>query len=411
MPPGSALRAHWALDPDVVFLNHGSFGACPREVLEAQSRLRAQMEAEPVRFFVRELEPQLDEARRVVAGFLGAEAGDLVFVRNATAGVNAVLRSQRFSPGDELLTTDHAYGACKNALEYVAAAQGARVVVARTPFPLQSSAQLVAALLGAVTVRTRFALLDHVTSPTGLVLPVAELATALAARGVDVLVDGAHAPGMIDFDEASGASLRALGEAGVRWYTANFHKWTCAPKGAGVLWARGDSREGLHPTSISHGYRSQRARSRFLEEFDWTGTDDPTPWLCVPEALRVVGALHPGGWPGVRAHNRALALAGRAVLSETLGIPEPAPASMIGSLAAVPIPWGRGGAPLSALYLDPLQIALYERHRIEVPIVPWPAPPERLLRISAHLHNAIDDYARLAEALVEELERERSAPG
>jgi isopenicillin-N epimerase len=410
MPPGSALRRHWALDPDVVFLNHGSFGACPRAVLEAQSRLRMQMEAEPVRFFVRELEPLLDEARSVVASFLGAETDDVVFVRNATSGVNAVLRSLRLAPGDELLTTDHAYGACKNALEYVARAAGAQVVVARSPFPLSSSAQAVAALLGAVTERTRFALIDHVTSPTGLVLPVVELARALAARGVEVLVDGAHAPGMLDFDDASESSLRALGRAGVRWYTANFHKWTCAPKGAGVLWARADAREHLHPTSISHGYRSERERSRFLEEFDWTGTDDPTPWLCVPEALRVIAGLHPDGWPGVRAKNRALALAGRAVLCETLGIPEPAPASMIGALAAVPIPWGRGGQPLSALYMDPLQVALYDRHRIEVPIVPWPAAPERVLRVSAHLHNTIDDYARLAEALIEELERERAAP-
>jgi isopenicillin-N epimerase len=170
-----------------------------------------------------------------------------------------------------------------------------------------------------------------------------------------------------------------------------------------MLWVRRDRQAGLHPAVISHGYNSPRPRSRFLEEFDWTGTDDPSPWLTVPFALRAMAGLVEGGWPQIRAHNRLLALEGRAALLEALGQDAPAPDSMVGSLAAVPISDGEGGPPTSALYVDPLQTALYEDHRIEVPVPPWPAPPRRLLRISAQIYNEPADYQRLAKALMAEL--------
>lgn len=385
------MRHHWLLDPEITFLNHGSFGACPRAVLEHQSELRARLEREPVHFFVHQLEALLDAAREQVAAFVGARAEDLGFVRNATTGVNAVLRSLAFAPGDELLVTNHGYNACSNVARHVAARAGARVVVASFAFPLASEDEVVEAVLGAVTERTRLALLDHVTSPTGLVLPIARLVKALEERGIDTLVDGAHAPGMLDLD------IEALGAA---WYTANFHKHTCAPKGAAMLWARPDKQAQLHPAVISHGYNSPRLRKRWLEELDWQGTDDPTPWLCVPAALRFVGGLVEGGWPAVRARNHALALEGRTILCDALGVPAPAPASMVGSLAAVPLWDGEKAPPSSALYTDPLQLALFDEDRIEVPLPPWPWPPRRLVRISAHLYNHADEYRALAAALV-----------
>lgn len=387
---GRDLRGHWLLDPSITFLNHGSFGACPRVVLERQSALREQMEREPVRFFVYELEPLLEAARAEAAAFVGASPEGFLFVRNATEGVNAVLRSLELASGDELLTTDHAYGACKNALEHVAARAGARVVVARVPFPIRTPDEVLERVLDAVTPRTRLALLDHVTSPTALVFPMERLVRELDARGVDTLVDGAHAPGMLELD------VSAIGAA---WYTGNFHKWTCAPKGAAFLAAREDKEQGLHPAIISHGYASARPRKRLLEEFDWTGTADPTPWLCVPEAIRAAGGLLAGGWPEVRAHNRALALEAQAILAEALAIDPPAPASMLGSMAALPLPPGGDAPPSSALYADPLQRALLDRHRIEVPIPPWPAPPARLVRVSAHLYDHADEYRALASAL------------
>jgi isopenicillin-N epimerase len=378
----------WRLDPDITFLNHGSFGACPLPVLARQTQLREQMELEPVRFFARELEPLLDAARAQVAPFVGCAADDLAFVANATAGVNTVLRSLKFAAGDELLTTDHAYNACRNALDHVAAAASAKVVVAKVPFPLKSPAEVVEAVMGCVTARTRLALLDHVTSPTGLALPMQELVAALAARGVDALVDGAHVPGMLPLD------LRALGAA---YFTGNFHKWTCAPKGAAFLYVRADHQREIRPLSISHGANSSRTdRTRFRLEFDWTGTDDPTAALCVPDAVRCVEGLVPGGWPEIMRQNHEKALAGRDVLCRALGVEAPCPAEMLGSMAAVPLPDGSAEA---------LQDALLHRFGIEVPVVPWPASPKRLIRISAQLYNSPEDYARLAEALKQLLDR------
>jgi len=378
----------WALDPAIAFLNHGSFGACPAPVLEVQQRLRQEMEREPVRFLGRELEGRLDAARAALAAFLGAEADDLAFVPNATTGVNTVLKSLAFGPGDELLTTDHLYNACRNALEFAARRAGARVVVAPVPFPLDRDQRVVDAVLGAVTPRTRLALLDHVTSPTGLVLPLGYLVAELARRGIDTLVDGAHAPGMLPLD------LRALGAA---YYAGNCHKWLCAPKGAAFLHVRRDRQTGIRPLVLSHGANSPRAdRSRFRLEFDWTGTHDPTAYLAVPEAIRVLGVVLPGGWPALMARNRALALTARHQLAEALGVVPPCPDDMIGALAAVPLPDADRPMPPRR---DPLQVALFERFQIEVPVIAWPASPRRLLRVSAQFYNTPEQYARLAEAL------------
>jgi isopenicillin-N epimerase len=388
----SDLARFWTLDPAVTFLNHGSFGACPRPVLEAQQRLRERLERQPVSFMSRDLEALLDDARCSLAAFLGAEPEGLVFVTNATTAVNAVLRSLTLASGEELLVTDHAYNACRNALDFVAAAARARVVIAPVPFPLASPDAVVEAVLARVTPQTRLALLDHVTSPTGLVLPIERLVRELAARGVDTLVDGAHAPGMLALD------LRALDAA---YYAGNCHKWLCAPKGAGFLHVRGDRRHGVRPVVISHGANSPRTdRSRLLLEFDWTGTHDPTPYLCVPEAIRFLGGLLPGGWPELMARNRTLALEAQRILCEAFGVAPPCPEEMMGSLATVPLP--DASAPLrSPLDPDPLGDVLLARFGIEVPIFPWPAPPRRLVRMSCQAYNARQDYERLARALVE----------
>ena len=378
----------WTLDPAIDFLNHGSFGACPRAVLDFQQGLRGELEQEPVRFLSRELEGRLAEARAALGGFVGADPDDLAFVANATAGVNTVLRSLDLGPGDELLTTDHAYNACRNALEAAGARAGARVAVAAVPFPLSDPGQVVEAVLAAVTPRTRLALLDHVTSPTGLLFPLRALVAELTHRGIDTLVDGAHAPGMFPLD------LAAIGAA---YYSGNCHKWMCAPKGAAFLHVRRDRQGPIRPLVISHGANSTRTdRARFRLEFDWTGTQDPTAWLTVPEAIRVLGAAAPGGWPALMERNRGLALDARRLLCEALDVAPPAPESMVGALASVPLPDApRPPAPAR----DPLQDALYTRHRIEVPVMAWPAPPRRLIRVSAQLYNERAQYTRLATAL------------
>jgi isopenicillin-N epimerase len=382
---------HWTLDPDVVFLNHGSFGACPAPVLAAQAELRARLEREPVDFMAREWERRVDEARMALARFLGADPEGVAFVLNATSGVNTVLRSLAFAPGDEILIVDQGYNACQNAARFVAERSGANVVVAHVPFPLRDPAEVERAVLGAVTERTRIAVLDHVTSATGLVLPIEAMVRALEARGVDTLVDGAHAPGMLPL------ALLALGAA---YYTGNCHKWMCTPKGSAFLYVRQDRRDRIHPLVISHGRSAPRSdRSRFRLEFDFTGTQDPSAWLVIPEAIRFMGSLLPGGWGELRARNHALALRGRQILCDALSIDTPAPEGMIGSLAAVPLPPGPASTapPLS---VDPIMAALYERHRIETMASVWPAAPSRILRVSAQIYNEESQYVRLAEALM-----------
>lgn len=378
------------LDPQIVFLNHGSFGACPRHVLQAQSRLRDEIEREPVLFLARRLPGLLDAARGEVARFVSARPQDLVFVRNSTSGVNAVLRSYAFSPGDALLVTDHGYRACKNAIDYIAQRLHLRVDVAQLPLPIAHEGEVVERILSHVTTRTKLALIDHVTSQTGLVLPIAEIVRALRERGVETLVDGAHAAGMLPLD------LTSLGAA---YYVANLHKWVCAPKGAAILVVRDDCQRGLHPLTISHGFSTPGPRARFLQEFDWTGTDDPTPALVAPQAIAFIESLFAGGWAEARAHNRALALQARALLSAQLQVAPIAPDSMIGSLASVPLP----DLAVDEDGADPLQRALFDRHRIEVPVFPWPASPRRLMRIAAAVYNTAADYQTLQRALASEL--------
>ena len=388
--PSSLVKEHWLLDPSVIFLNHGSFGATPKVVLAKQEEYRRRMESDPVRFLVRELEPLLDQVRADVARFVGAGPDDLAFIPNATAGANAVLRSLEFSSNDELLVTNHEYNACRNTLDYVAGRSGAKVKVVDIPFPIRAPDVVLDRVVSAVTPKTRLLLIDNITSQTGIILPVQRIVAELNARGVDTLVDGAHAPGMIPLD------LRAIGSA---YFTANLHKWVCAPKGAGFLHVREDRREGIHPISISHGLNSQRTdRSRFQLEFDWTGTFDPTPWLSVSEALRFLPSLVAGGWEEIMSRNHSLALQARDILCKALAIDKPAPDDMLGSMAAVPIADGSPTATPSP-FGDELQDRLFEGFSIEVPVVPWPKPPKRVLRVSAQLYNTPQEYERLADAL------------
>lgn len=390
-----SLREHWTLDPGVVFLNHGSFGACPRPVLDAAERVRAELERDPVRFFERTLEPALARAREEVAAFVGAEPGDVAFVNNATSGVNAVLRSLDFAAGDAILVTDHGYAACRNAVDYIARRAGVEIVVVKIPLPIRDPSEVTERILLGATSRVKLALVDHVTSPTGLVLPIADIVGALRARGIETLVDGAHAPGMVPLE---------LERLGAGYYVGNFHKWVCSPKGAALLWVRRDLQAAIHPLVISHGHASLRPRARFLEEFDWTGSDDPSAWLAVPDAIRFVGGLLPGGWAEVRSRNRALALGARSHLVSVLGVELPAPESMIGSLASLRLPDGAADAPASASD-ESLHRALLDEHRIQVPVFSWPAPPARMVRISAHLYNTLAEYEHLATALVSLLTR------
>lgn len=386
--------ATWQLDPDVVHLNHGSFGACPVEVLEQQAELRNEMECNPVAFILRKYQSALEVSRQALADFVGADADGLVFVQNATYGVNSALRSiePRIKPGDELVVTSHTYNACANAVTATAVRTGADVVVADIPFPIAGKEEVVSAVLDVITDRTAMLLIDHVTSATGIRLPIEEIIASIGGS-FPVLVDGAHAPGMIEVD---------LDRLGATFYTANCHKWICAPKGAAFLWVSEPFRDSAVPASISHGYNDgwPGSGSRFHSQFDWTGTDDPTARLCVKKALDVVGDHREQGWAAIRESNHQLVLEGRKVVAAALGADLPAPDNMIGSIASLPVPPEK--TPSESIF-DPLTDALHSKWSIEVPVFAWPVSPNRLLRVSAQQYNTIDDYHRLAEALQAEL--------
>ena len=390
------LRHHWTLEPEVAYINHGSFGACPRAVLDAQTRHRARLEREPVTFFNRDGVQLLAQARRALGAFVGADADDLAFVPNVTTGLNSVLQSIELREGDEVMLTDHEYNASRNIVEFVARRAGARVVTVEIPFPIDSPERVLELLIECVTPRTRLVLVDHVTSSTGLILPLKRIIGELHARDVEVVVDGAHAPGMLDVD---------LDDLGADYYGANCHKWMCAPKGAGFIHVPRDRQGEVHPAVISHGANSGlEGPALFRAEFEWTGTRDVTPWLAVEDAIEVMNSMLPGGWPEIRRRNHELALWARAHVAEKLSVPLPCPDEMVGSLATLILPESKRFPaidPGAHFALHPLGEALFERYKVEIPIQCCPGTNQTMVRISAALYNERSDYERLAEALVE----------
>jgi isopenicillin-N epimerase len=391
--PKIDFAAHWTIDPSVTFLNHGSFGATPKRVLHEQEEIRKRMERQPMQFFMRDLPGELDRARAEFAEFVGAEPANLVFVPNTTTGVNSVLRSLALEAGDEILVTSHGYPACNNAVDFVCERAGAKSVVADIPFPISSPDEVVEAILAKVGDNTRLALIDHVTSATALILPIEKIVDELQARGVDVLVDGAHAPGMLELD---------LESLGATYYTGNCHKWLCAPKGAAFLWVDPSKRTEVRPAVISHGAGAP-PEERFHYEFDWTGTHDFSPYLCVPTTIKFLRSLMPGGWPAIYERNHKLALKARDLLCDTLDIDPPAPDEMLGPMASVPLP----DAPYDKLppnqFTDPLGERL-ARGGFEVRMAAFPELPKRILRVSCALYNRLEQYEALCEVLPKALD-------
>lgn len=379
------MREHFLLDPEVVFLNHGSFGACPREVLQAQQDWQREMERNPVHFLGRRSAGLLRQSREALAGFVGAQADHLVYVPNATTGVNIVARSIELAPGDEVLTTDLEYGACDATWQRLCEAQGARYVRVNVPLPLQRD-QLADRLMAAATPRTRLVYISHVTSTTALVLPVAEVVRAAHARGLPVLVDAAHAPGLVDLD---------LDAIGADYTTGNAHKWLCAPKGVAFLHARPQHHERLHATVTSWGYAAGSGghtgfdaylgSSVFERRLQWQGTRDISGALAVPTAI-AFHRRHLGG--AMRERCRALARqALQAQLART-GLESIGRDDDFAQMVPLPVP------PTDT---EALRSWLFERHRIEVPVTRH--GDRCFVRISVQAYNDETDLAKLAGAL------------
>ena len=373
------LISEWMLEPGVDFLNHGSFGAVPRAVFEEQTAWRRRIEAAPVEVIARRRLALIDEAKQPVGRWLGMRSGDFGLVTNATEGVNAVLHSLRFGPADELLTTNHVYNAVRQAMKFTCARSGAGYREVELPLPVRSPHDIFNGVISGLSDRTKLLVIDHVTSPSALVFPVERITAACAARGVDVLVDGAHAPGMIPLD---------VENIGAAYYAGNLHKWALAPRGAAFLWVRPDRQDLIHPAVISHHYGEG-----FCREFSWQGTRDLSAWLAVPRALRFLEEL---GVHAVREHNHAMAAWAQRLLCDRLRIQRPLSpldGSMLGSMAAVPLPDRLAGLPDAEL--EGLQQRLYSEHRLEVPLMRL--GKSLLLRVSCQAYNAPRQYERVAE--------------
>jgi isopenicillin-N epimerase len=372
---GHARRADFLLADGVDHLNHGSFGATPHVVLDVAARWRARMEADPHAFFRRDLIPGLRAAAARVARFLGGRGEDWVFVENATAGLNAIIAGLALAPGDEVLCLSQVYGAIGNALRHHAARAAARLVTVPVPVPFDDPMPLLAGIAAALGRRTRLAVFDHVTSSGATVLPVREMAALCRTRGVPVAIDGAHAPGMLDFDVST---------LGVDWYVGNLHKWAFAARGTAVLWCAPMRQQAMHPLAISHGLGQG-----FAGEFDWTGTRDNSAWLAVPAALDFLDGLDAAA---VRAHNDALAQEAGAMLAEAWGGEIAAGCGFRAAMATVRLPGGPAGDREAA---HRLTLRLADEYRISAPVMVLDGA--MWLRVSAQIYNQIDDYRRLAD--------------
>lgn len=374
--PGLPDASAWTIDPDLAYLNHGGFGATPRAVLHVQREWRAALERNPADFLVRKLPELLASVRGRVAGFLGADPQGVVFTDNATTGTQTVIAQVRLAAGDELLTTDHCYPAVLPQLQRAAAAADAHLRIAPVPLPAESAAAVTAAVLSGLTSRTRLVVVDHVASGSGLVFPVEEIVAHCRSQGVPVLVDGAHAAGMLPVD---------LGRLGADFWVGNMHKWICAPKASAVLYAGPQFREGLQPLVGSHGLALG-----YQPAFDWTGTRDPTAILAVPAALDFFDRA---GWSDVRQHNNDLARSGAEFVASRIGTSYPQPDGLAAAMRLVPLP-----AELTEAEARALETRLMDEHRVVVPVTRhggW-----RWLRVSAQLYNTSADYERLADALL-----------
>lgn len=386
-PQYSSHISHWQLDRETVFLNHGSFGSCPRFVLDFQTELRQRLESQPLRFMMRELESAYYSSKKSLADFLNVDNNDLVFVRNATEGVNTVLNSILWNRDDRVLITNHIYPACLNAVLYYSSKYGFEVDEVQVPFPVRHKDEITNSVLKGIKADTRLLILDHITSCSSMVFPVSEIAKKLQDTQIEILIDGAHAPGSIPLN---------IEDTGVHYYTGNCHKWLCAPKGAAFLWVDPELQYSIFPLSIS---MINSRSDEFQDRFYWTGTQDPTAFLCIPAAIQAMQQIADTDFQQIMEQNKKLNLEAARIISDTLRIPLPCPEDLVSSMTSFPLPDLSFKTEVHAP--DPLQEILYRDYHIEVPVMMLGNSGQRLLRISCQLYNHISQYEYLANALAE----------
>ncbi|MBC7862329.1 MAG: aminotransferase class V-fold PLP-dependent enzyme [Bacteroidia bacterium] len=397
LPSYSPHIKHWALDQEIVFLNHGSFGATPKVILEKQNQLRMCMESEPVRFSIRELYPLYQASIEKLGSFIGANSSNLVFMKNATMGVNTILHSLNLNEGDEVLMHSHAYGACANTIRWYAQKNKWKVNVAEIPYPIKNPDEVVEAFVKAITPKTKFAMIDHITSATGIIFPVEKIVKELQAKGIEVLVDGAHAPAHVELN---------LEKLGAEYFVGNCHKWICSPKGSALLYVRPDKQKSISPLQFSHYFDAPVAADKNWQgQFFWPGTDDYTAYCCVGDAIDFFENNFEGGWKEIRKQNRDLCLKARKMLAEKMQTELPAPEEMIGNLSNILLR-DTELPPYGFNYISPLQEQLFTHYKIEVPVFTFNREqPRQWARIAVQLYNSFEQYEYLGDALKEILKR------
>ncbi len=377
--PLPGLADQFLLRRDIAFLNHGSYGACPRPVFEVYQDWQRQLEVEPVDFLGRRLAGLLAEARGRLAGLVGTRADNLTFVPNVTHGMNILAHSLELRPGDEVLSTDHAYGAVDRVWRFNCQKQGAGYVNQPIPVPIGDASEVIDQIWAGVTEYTRIVSISHITSPTALIFPVAEVCRRARAAEILTVIDGAHAPGQIDLN---------LETMGADFYVANCHKWLCAPKGSAFLFARPECQSLLEPLIVSWGWQSvSPGSSRFIDYYQWLGTDDPAAYLSVPAAIDFQTQYN---WPQVQAACHQLARQARAEIQQLTGLPPLCPESEA---------WWRQmfTAPLPACDVEVVGRRLWEEFGVEVPVIEWQGRP--YIRVSIQAYNHPRDVDRLLAAL------------
>jgi isopenicillin-N epimerase len=379
-------------------MDHGSSGACPTEILEHQNKLRWDLDRGSPEFFLSSWSGRHRASKEALARFVNADVGELLLTPGSTLGLNIVTQSQLFQPGDELLTTNHAYSSVVLLLRHVAERDGANVVIAEVPFPVASPDEILDSIMARVTPRTKFAIIDHIVSRTGLIFPIKRIVAELAARGIDTLVDGAHGPGQVAVD---------LHDIGAAYYTTSCHKWMCAPRGVGFMYARRDRLDRLQPLIVARSghWRDNNGEqyTQLEHKFEWNGCHDPSGLHSLPKVIEFLETVIPGGHAAVVARNHQLAVEARHKVLEILGIDSPCPDDMIANMVVFPLP--DSVLPEQAGVL-PLFKTLWEEHRAEIQCYHWPKYPKRIFRFSVQLHNSIEQYLWLASKIRKALDEE-----
>jgi isopenicillin-N epimerase len=394
LPNYSALAHHWQHDQSIVYLNHGSFGATPTTVLQHQQHLQTQMEAEAIQFFVDDLPQLINESKSVLAQFVGTSNNNIVFTSNTTTGINTIFNSLPSKPNDNWLLINHNYGACALAAKHYAKKNNCTTSVATIPYPINNDDDFLKAIDAAILPNTTVAMVDYITSASATIFPIKKIIDFLHSKNIQVIVDAAHAPGMVTFN---------IDDLQPDYFVANCHKWICSPKGSAFMYVAPQHQPHIYPLVISHyNDTAVGTAAHWSNQFLFDGTHDYSAYISVKNAIDTMPNIANGTWDIIKQQNHEMVWEAALLIANTLQVALPIPKHMVGSICNIPLP---SGHLLNHSYMGKtaLKQILFDKYKIEVPVFLFPAAPTQWLRISAQLYNSMEQYEYLAQCLKKEL--------